>query len=155
MSTVLYKRATFVTQLPTTHLYSHSHNWLRRTAQSPEGDTWQVGYTKFALRMLGELVDVQFEATANSPIQAGDVLGSIEGFKAISDIYSVGEGRFLRANPDLQGSLEAVIQRPYDTGWLYEFQGKPDTRILELDGYRGLLDATIDRMLEKQQQQEQ
>lgn len=155
MATILYKRATFVTQLPTTHRYSHSHNWLRQVAESADGGLWQVGYTKFALRMLGELVDVQFEFTSGTPIQPGDVLGSIEGFKAISDVYSVGQGRFVRANPDLNGSLDTLVQRPYDTGWMYEFEGNPDSRILDLDGYRALLDATIDRMLEKQQQQEQ
>lgn len=155
MSTVLYKRATFATQLPVAHLYSHSHNWLRRSPEAPESEVWQVGYTKFALRMLGELVDVQFEATPGTTIQPGDVLGSIEGFKAVSDLYSIGQGTFVRANPALNGSLESLVQKPYDTGWMYEFRGKPDDRILDLDGYRALLDATIDRMLEKQQQHEQ
>lgn len=149
--TVLYKRATFVTHLPTTHLYTHSHNWLMQVdADTSEGGRWRVGYTKFALRMLGELVDVHFEYAPGAAVQTGDILGTVEGFKAISDIYCVGNGRFVGGNTALATSLADVAEHPYDAGWLYEFTGKPDGRAVDIDGYRALLDATIDRMLEKQ-----
>jgi len=148
METVLYKRATFATRLPTPYLYTQAHTWLssQGTAQ------WRVGYTKFALRMLGELVDVQFEVAPGAAIQTGDVLGMIEGFKAISDVYAMGQGRFLLANPELATGLERINREPYDAGWLYEFCGTPDSRALDVNGYRELLDATIDRLLEKQKQ---
>jgi len=152
--TVLYKRATFVTSLPKTHLYTHSHGWLAQVGGDPSARHWRVGYTKFALRMLGELVDVQFERTPGTAVQPGDILGTVEGFKAISDIYCVGTARFTGGNPGLAGSLAELVERPYDAGWLYEFAGEPDARAMDVDGYRALLDATIDRMLEKQQQQE-
>lgn len=153
--TELYKRATFVTHLPRTHLYTHSHNWLMHLdADGPGGGRWRVGYTKFALRMLGELVDVQFEYAAGAAVQTGDILGTVEGFKAISDIYCVGNGKFVGGNPELATSLAGITERPYDAGWLYEFSGKPDERAVDIDGYRALLDATIDRMLEKQKSDE-
>ncbi len=148
--TRFYKRATFVTHLPVTHLYSPSHCWLAEI----EPGRWRVGYTKFALRMLGELVDVQFDRAVDATIQPGDVLGSIEGFKALSDIYSVGEGMFFGGNPALRANLEQVASEPYGEGWLYAFGGKPDSRCMTLDGYCGLLDATIDRILEKQKSAE-
>jgi hypothetical protein len=47
--------------------------------------------------------------------------------------------------------LTPIIENPYDLGWLYEFSGRPDPRAMDVDGYRTLLDATIDRILEKQQ----
>ena len=150
MRTVFYKRATFVTHLPADHLYTQSHNWLSRT---PEGD-WRVGYTKFALRMLGELVDVKFETTPGTAIQVGEIVGSIEGFKAISDIYSVGRGKFVTGNSGLTSGLEYVSKKPYEEGWLYQIAGEPDHRALDVEGYRVLLDATIDRILEKQRQEE-
>lgn len=143
---ILYKRATFVTHLPVTHRYAPSHCWL---ARSGEG-RWRVGYTKFAMRMLGELVDVQLERAAGSPVKPGDVLGTVEGFKAVSEIFCVGNGTFVGGNPALRTDLEAMVRDPYDSGWLYEFEGEPDGRCLDVDGYRGLLDATIDRLLEKQ-----
>ena len=149
--TVLYKRATFVTHLPKTHLYTHSHSWLARAGDDPSGNRWRVGYTKFALRMLGELVDVQFERAPEAAVQPGDILGTVEGFKAISDVYCVGTGTFAGGNPGLATSLAELIEKPYDAGWLYEFTGEPDARALDVDGYRALLDVTIDRMLEKQQ----
>lgn len=113
-----------------------------------------MGYTKFALRMLGELVDVKFDAKPGSAIQVGEIVGSIEGFKAISDIYSVGRGKFVTGNSGLTSGLEYVSEKPYDEGWLYQIAGEPDDRALDVDGYRALLDATIDRILEKQRQEE-
>jgi len=153
MQTVLYKRATFVTHLPVEHLFTPSHNWLSRLPQEQnQPDRWRVGYTKFALRMLGEIVDVQLEKKAGEEITPGDILGNIEGFKALSDLYSVGSGKFIRANPELATSLERLAEKPYDEGWIFEFEGAPDSRATDVNGYRNLLDATIDRMLQKEQE---
>ncbi len=148
--TILYKRATFVTQLPVAHLYSPSHAWL---ARSDDG-SWRVGYTKFALRMLGELVDIQFDRASGAAILPGEILGSIEGFKAVSDVYSVGEGVFLGANPSLKDNLEGLARDPYAGGWLYAFEGQPDSRGLDVAAYQNLLDATIDRILAQQKPEE-
>ena len=144
--TSFYKRSNFVTHLPTDFLYSPSHFWLARI----EGDRWRVGFTKFATRMLGEIVDVQIEKTAGAALANGEIIGSIEGFKAISDIYCVVDGTFLAANPTLKTDIELVGREPYGGGWLYEVEGRPDERCGDLASYRALLDATIDRMLAKQ-----
>jgi glycine cleavage system H protein len=150
MATVLYKRATFVTHLPLEHRYTPSHCWL---AEAPGiTDHWRVGYTKFALRMLGEIVDVQLDKKAGEELQPGDVVGSIEGFKAISDIFCVGTGKYVRGNPDFGADLNRLAEQPYTEGWLYEFEGVPDPRALDVQGYRNLLDATIDRMLQKERE---
>ncbi len=145
-----YKRATFVTRLPAGHRYSPSHCWL---AVSDPG-RWRVGYTKFALRMLGELVDVQFDRAPGSAVRPGDVLGSIEGFKAVSDLFCVGSGTFCGGNPALRTELESLGRDPYGAGWLYEFEGEPDDRCMDVTQYQGLLDATIDRILAKQKAEE-
>lgn len=150
MPTLFYKRATFVTHLPEGHLYTRSHSWLARA--EGEADRWRVGYTKFALRMLGEIVDVQIESKAGAAIAPGDILGTIEGFKALSDIYSVGQGEFVQSNAALAAGLEILAEKPYEDGWLYEFAGRPDERAMDVQGYRNLLDATIDRMLQKEQE---
>jgi hypothetical protein len=50
--------------------------------------------------------------------------------------------------------LECVTDKPYDEGWLYQVTGEPDSRAMDVEGYRALLDATIDRILEKQRQGE-
>jgi glycine cleavage system H protein len=148
MPTVLYKRATFVTHLPREHLYTPSHNWLAPVAG--EENHWRVGYTKFALRMLGEIVDVQLERKSGEAVVPGDIVGTIEGFKALSDLFCVGAGRYVRANPALASSLEALSDHPYGEGWLYQFEGAPESRAMDVNGYRNLLDTTIDRMLQKE-----
>lgn len=152
--TVLYRRATFVTHLPVAYLYTPAHCWLARVGADPEGPRWRVGYTRFALRMLGEVVDVQWERAPGEAVELGQVLGAIEGFKALSDIYCAGRGHFGGGNPALAAALEAVNAHPYDAGWLYEFTGEPDARAMDVGGYRDLLDATIDRILERQKTQE-
>jgi glycine cleavage system H protein len=104
--------------------------------------------------MLGELVDIQFDKQVGAAVQPGDILGSIEGFKALSDVYCVGSGQFAGANPALRDDLEKIAREPYTTGWLYEFTGEPDDRSMPLDVYCDLLDVTIDRILEKQKTSE-
>ena len=150
-ATTFYKRSNFVTHLPTECLYSPSHFWLARM----DGGRWRVGFTKFATRMLGEIVDLQFEKQAGDAVASGEIIGSIEGFKAISDIYCVADGHFAGGNAALREDIERVGKEPYGAGWLYEFDGTPDAKCVDLENYRRLLDATIDRILEKQQHDEQ
>ena len=149
-ATSFYKRSTFVTHLPSACLYSPSHFWLARL----DGDRWRVGFTKFATRMLGEIVEVQWEKADAAPVASGEIIGSIEGFKAISDIYCVADGRFAGGNPALRDDIELVGREPYGAGWLYEIEGQPDAKCVTLDQYRALLDTTIDRILDKQQHDE-
>jgi glycine cleavage system H protein len=144
--TSFYKRSNFVTHLPVDCLYSPSHFWLARV----EGDRWRIGFTKFATRMLGEIVEVQWEKAESAAVAGGEIIGSIEGFKAISDIYCVADGRFAGSNPALREQIELVGGDPYGAGWLYLIDGQPDAKCVDLAGYRALLDATIDRILEKQ-----
>lgn len=151
-----YKRATFATRLPTDFLYSPAHCWLAEVQGNGVGPErlWRVGYTKFALRMLGELVDVLWEAQPDNPLEPGQVLGSIEGFKAMSDIYAIGIGNFVRSNPELVQDLSVLNKDPYGDGWIYEFHGTPDPRTLSVQDYCELLDDTIDRILAKQRTEE-
>lgn len=148
---IRYQRATFVTRLPAGYLYAPSHYWLARQ----ESGRWRTGFTKFALRMLGELVEVQFDAKVGAPVKPGDILGSIEGFKAVSDLFCVGQGTFAGGNPLLIEDPETLERDPYAAGWLYEFDGEPDSRCLDVAGYQTLLDTTIDRILAKQEEGEE
>lgn len=149
--TEFYKRSNFVTHLPADCVYSPSHFWMARQ----EDGRWRIGFTKFATRMLGEIVDHQFEKKPGEAICSGEIIGSIEGFKAISDIYCIAEGTFSGSNPDLRDHIEWVGEDPYGAGWLYAVEGVPDARCVDLSAYRRLLDTTIDRILEKQKTEEE
>ena len=141
-----YRRANFSTRLPVDYLYSPSHFWL---AQRADG-IWRVGFTRFATRMLGEMVDHEFQTEMGSTIRPGQILGWIEGFKAISDLFCAGEGHFRGGNPDLVDQITLVNKDPYGAGWLYELDGQPDARCVDVRGYQAVLDRTIDQLLEKQ-----
>ena len=144
--TLRYKRSRFVTQLPVEYLYSPSHAWLARQADG----AWRIGITKFATRMLGDMVDHGFEIAAGAPVQTGQIIGWLEGFKAISDVFCVVDGNFLNSNPVLRDTIALVNKDPYGTGWLYQVRGQPDAKCADVHAYKALLDKTIDKILEKQ-----
>ena len=148
--TLPYKRSHFATQLPLDYLYSASHAWIARLDEH----TWRVGLTKFATRMLGDIVDFGFDAASAASVKTGEVIGWIEGFKAISDIYCIADGQFAGVNPELKQELELVSRDPYSRGWLYAVTGEPDPRCMDVHAYRDLLDQTIDRLLAKQKADE-
>ncbi len=141
-----YRRSRFVTQLPVDYRYSPSHAWL---ARQPDG-AWRVGITKFATRMLGDMVDHGWEVAPGAPVACGQVVGWLEGFKAISDIFCVADGSFAGANPVLKEKVALVNKDCYGAGWLYTVRGTPDVKCLDVHAYVKLLDKTIDKILEKQ-----
>ncbi len=145
-----YKRSRFVTQLPADFRYSPSHYWM---APQQEG-IWRVGLTKFATRMLGEMVDCAFDVRPADAVHSGQVLGWIEGFKAISDIYCIAEGTFVEANPALKEQITLVNKDPYGAGWLFAVQGTPDANCVDVHTYIAILDKTIDRLLEKRRDED-
>lgn len=141
--TVAYKRARFSTRLPLAYRYTPSHYWLRES----ESGVWQVGFTKFATRMLGDMVEFDFKLQPGVRIEPGQVIGWTEGFKAISDVYSAASGEFLGVNPALATAITLIDHDPYGDGWLYHVRGQPDARSTGVDGYMAVLDATIETML--------
>ena len=148
--TLNYKRSHFATQLPVDYLYSPSHAWI---ARQDEGH-WRVGLTKFATRMLGEMVDHGFEVEPEAPVRPGQIVGWVEGFKAISDLFCIAEGTFAGRNPALLERISLLSKDPYGAGWLYLIKGAPDAKCVDVQAYRILLDKTIDKILEKQKTEE-
>lgn len=140
-----YKRSRFSTRLAGDRLYTSGHYWLRQE----EGTLWRVGFTKFAVRMLGEIVEADFEVKPGSPVETGQVVGWVEGFKALSDLYSPLSGTFEGSNPDLEREIKLVRTDPYGRGWLFAVRGSPGEGCVDAPGYVSVLDATIDKMLGK------
>jgi len=119
---ISYKRSRFSTRLPADRRYTAAHYWLLEEARG----VWRVGFTKFATRMLGDLVEYEFSITAGAPVTVGQEIGSIEGFKAVTSLFSVAEGEFLGAGDGLGSDITAVEADPYGRGWLYRVKGRPD-----------------------------
>ena len=62
---VRFKHARFSARFPDSYRYSRSHYWIAPAGGEP--GLWRVGFTKFATRMLGELVEAQFKAYPLTP----------------------------------------------------------------------------------------
>jgi glycine cleavage system H protein len=138
-----YQRSRFATRLFGNRLYTPGHAWLRK---EPDG-TWHVGLTKFAVRMLGEIVELGFEVKPGDPLKTGQPVGWTEGFKAVSDLYAPLDGVFLGANPEVEADPGLIPKDLHGRGWLYAVRGEPARDCLDAKGYTAVLDATIDKML--------
>src|SRR6476469_796007 len=95
-SVILYKRNRCQSRLPKSRLYTRSHYWLEEVeaATADRAALYRVGFTRFATRMLGEIVEHGFEAKPGDAVKVGQTLGWVEGFKALSDVYCVIDGVF-------------------------------------------------------------
>ncbi len=109
-----------------------------------------MGFTEFATRMLGDLVDFGFDVREGDPVEIGQTIGWVEGFKAVTDLFCILKGEFAGTNPELEEDVALIDTEPYDRGWLYRVKGAPESASVGVEGYIGMLDATIDRMLEQQ-----
>src|SRR4051812_28164621 len=103
---VSYKNTRFTTRLPKDFLYTPSHFWLAK--QPNDTDLYRVGFTKFATRMLGDIVEHGFEAKMDQPVTVGQTIGWVEGFKALSDVYCVATGSFAGGNPALDSEIALI-----------------------------------------------
>ena len=147
METIRFRHAHFSARFPVDCRYAASHFWMRPADDGAGGPRlWRVGFTKFATRMLGELVELRLESPSGAAVSGGDRLGTVEGFKAVSDLFCVVDGTLEGANPALSAEACLTHSDPYGAGWLYEVEGEPAAGHLDVHGYVALLSETIDRL---------
>ena len=112
-----------------------------------QGDgRWHVGFTKFATRMLGELVEAEFKVEIGASVEPGQEIGWVEGFKAASDVFCAMRGTFQGMNPALAEDACIIRSSPYVDGYLYAVNGEPEESCLDVDGYIAHLDGLINLM---------
>lgn len=113
--------------IPEGLLYSDDHEWIRI-----EGNIATVGITNFAQSELGDIVYVEIE-TLDQSIESGDVFGSVEAVKTVSDLFMPLSGVIKEVNEKLEGEPELVNSDPYGDGWMIkiELDGEPDTSHLK------------------------
>ena len=92
--------------------YTKDHEWIRL-----EGDEAIVGITDFAQHELGDIVYVEIE-TVGQQLNAGDVFGTVEAVKTVSDLYLPVDGSVTEINPRLNSNPELVNNDPYGEGWM-------------------------------------
>ena len=141
--TLYYRRSRFTTHLPRDRRYSPAHYWLLEESRG----VWRIGFTKFATRMLGDIVEFDFSIDVGTNISVGNEIGTIEGLKAVSTVFAAGSGVFLGEGLRLRQDVTLAESDPYGDGWLYRLEGSPAPDAVDVAGYVAILDATIDRML--------
>ncbi|MEM6793772.1 MAG: glycine cleavage system protein H [Acidobacteriota bacterium] len=139
---VRFRRSRFVARFPRGYRYSPAHFWLAQD----EDEIWRIGLTHFATRMLGDIVEFDVELQRGDPVDNGQVIGWIEGMKAVTDLFCVAAGEFVGLNPDALQNAERICKDPYGAGWLYAVRGEPDEKTLDVETYLTQLGETIDEM---------
>ena len=101
--------------------YTKDHEWARI-----EGNRVTIGITKFAVDQLGDITQVDLPKEGETVTQ-GQVFGSVESVKAVSDLYAPCTGRVVKVNDPLGDSPEYVNDEPYEEGWMIQVElDKPE-----------------------------
>ncbi len=98
--------------LPATLRYSNDHEWCR-----VEGDIAVIGITDFAQSQLGDIVFVDVPTVGES-LAAGEVFGSIEAVKTVSDAFLPVSGEIIELNEAIDADPSIVNKDAYGEGWM-------------------------------------
>ena len=115
--------------------YTKDHEWVRL-----EDDIAYVGITDFAQGELGDIVYVEIE-TLNEKIEMGDVFGTVEAVKTVSDLFMPISGEIIELNENLESEPELVNNDPYGDGWMVKIKVENISQLdelLDLDGYESI-----------------
>lgn len=116
--------------------YTKDHEWIKF-----EGNIAIVGITDFAQSELGDIVFVDVD-TVDEDLNAGDVFGSVEAVKTVSDLYLPISGKVIEFNEDLENEPELVNSDPYGKGWIIKLELKDNTdqsELLSVEQYQELI----------------
>ena len=122
--------------IPENLKYTKDHEWVRL-----EGETAFVGITDYAQGELGEIVFVEVE-TIGETLSEGDVFGTVEAVKTVSDLFLPIDGEILEFNAELEEAPELVNSDPYGKGWMVKVavsDTKQVDNLLSADEYKALI----------------
>ncbi len=92
--------------------YSTDHEWVRG-----EGNEAFIGITDFAQEELGDIVFIDI-TTEGEKVEKGEVFGSVEAVKTVSDLMMPVTGEVLEVNEELEDAPELVNKEPFEGGWI-------------------------------------
>ena len=116
--------------------YTKDHEWVKI-----EDNIATVGITDFAQSELGDIVFVDVD-TVDDDLNAGDVFGSVEAVKTVSDLYLPVAGKVIEFNSALEDEPELLNSDPYGAGWIIKIELIEDADLSELlsaEGYQASL----------------
>ena len=122
--------------LPENLRYTKDHEWIR-----VEGDEAIIGITDFAQHELGDIVYVEVESVGKQ-LNAGEIFGTVEAVKTVSDLYLPVAGTVTEVNPKLNQNPDLVNTDPYGEGWMVKMKfneaGDIDA-LMDAQGYQKLV----------------
>lgn len=122
--------------LPTNLKYSPDHEWVR-----VENGVATIGITDYAQSELGEIVFVEVE-TVGETLAQGEVFGTVEAVKTVSDLLLPMSGEIIAFNESLEDTPELVNDLPFEDGWIVKVKitapQEYDT-LLSADDYKALI----------------
>jgi glycine cleavage system H protein len=98
--------------VPANLKYTKDHEWVL-----VEGKEATVGITDFAQRELGDIVFIEIE-TMGEKLGHGEVFGTVEAVKTVSDLFMPLSGTVTMKNAELDDAAELVNSDPYGKGWM-------------------------------------
>ena len=98
--------------------YTKDHEWVKI-----EGNLATVGITDFAQGELGDIVFVDVD-TVDDELEAGEVFGSVEAVKTVSDLFLPVSGKITEFNEALEDQPELLNTDPYGEGWIIKIELK-------------------------------
>ncbi len=101
-----------VSKIPQDLRYTKDHEWAKI-----EGNRARIGITDHAQNELTDVVYVEFPPIGKAVAQ-GEVLGTVESVKAVSEIFSPLSGKVVEVNKVLDDTPEQVNKDPYGAGWM-------------------------------------
>tara|TARA_A100000164_G_scaffold38915_1_gene29666 strand:- start:133 stop:510 length:378 start_codon:yes stop_codon:yes gene_type:complete len=96
--------------------YTSEHEWVKI-----EDNIATIGITDFAQGELGDIIFLEFPELEES-FNEGDVFGTIEAVKTVSDLFMPLNGKIIEVNEDLNDDPESVNTSPYDNGWMVKIE---------------------------------
>lgn len=122
--------------IPANLKYTNEHEWIRF-----EGDVAYVGITDYAQSELGEIVFVDVDSVGET-IGKGEVFGTVEAVKTVSDLNMPVSGEVLEFNEALNDQPELVNSDPYGEGWMIRISvndAKEADNLLDAERYAAII----------------
>jgi glycine cleavage system H protein len=123
--------------IPSELKYTKDHEWIRIA-----GTLATIGITDFAQGELGDIVYVDVD-TLDDTVAEGEVFGSVEAVKTVSDLFMPFTGTVVAFNDALEDDPELVNSDPYNKGWMIKIEFTDHSQLEDL------LDATAYESLVK------
>ncbi len=122
--------------LPEKLKYTKDHEWVRL-----EGEFAYIGITDFAQGELGDIVYVDINLGEGDMVEEGEVFGSVEAVKTVSDLFMPVAGELVEINAALEDAPETVNADPYGEGWMIKIKPNDITELENLLSVQGYQEA--------------